>query len=141
MPRKEPPLQVIDPLPVDDEQTPLLAQHDATTAKPHDVSPEGSALEAQASQELREHEAGSVPVADEPTTGKLLMTMGSLWLSTIFAALGMLLVLKDVLDSGSRIVDWNGRLIACTFYRFHDCSNTFRTHLSRLQIWNAVLMD
>ncbi len=93
MPRKQPPLEVIDPLPIDDEQTPLLAQHDASTAKPHDVSPEDSTvedqLEAQASQELREHEAGSNPVADEPTTGKLLMTMGSLWLSTIFAALGM----------------------------------------------------
>ncbi len=111
MPRKEPPLEVIDPLPIDDEQTPLLAQHDATTAKHHDVSPEDGTveeqLEAQASQELREHEAGSVPVADEPTTGKLLMTMGSLWLSTIFAALGMLLVLMDVLDFYSQVVDWS----------------------------------
>ncbi|KAK1037428.1 hypothetical protein LTR33_016224 [Friedmanniomyces endolithicus] len=96
MPRKEPPLEVIDPLPIDDEQTPLLAQHDATTAKHHDVSPEDGTveeqLEAQASQELREHEAGSVPVADKPTTGKLLMTMGSLWLSTIFAALDSTIV-------------------------------------------------
>ncbi|TKA64747.1 hypothetical protein B0A55_09787, partial [Friedmanniomyces simplex] len=99
MSRKEQRLTVVDPLPIADEQTPLLTnQHNGATpvAEHHDIPPEAASLdaqlEAQASQERREHDAGAVPVADEPTTGKLLMTMGSLWLSTIFAALDSTIV-------------------------------------------------
>ncbi|KAK4957927.1 hypothetical protein LTR10_004350 [Elasticomyces elasticus] len=98
MARKEDDLQVIDPLPLSDEQTPLLSKqngsspHRRNSIVPAEADPLGDQLEAQASQEQREHDAGTVPVADEPTTGKLLMTMGSLWLSTVFAALDSTIV-------------------------------------------------
>lgn len=80
MPRKEPLLQELPPEPLSDENTPLLNNH----------LPNGSAidnLEAQAEQEIREHEASTIPIADEPTTWRLLATMSSLWMSTFFAAL------------------------------------------------------
>lgn len=77
-------LKVLAPEPVEaDERSPLLSQ----TQRPGD----GDALEAQAEQEQREHDAGAVPIADEPSTRKLLVTMSSLWLSTFFAALGNIL--------------------------------------------------
>ncbi|KAK5695579.1 hypothetical protein LTR17_024565 [Elasticomyces elasticus] len=99
MARREDDLQVVDPLPVSDEQTPLLPKQNGSSSHrrnsivvPPEADPLGDELEAQASQEQREHDAGTVPVADEPTTGKLLMTMGSLWLSTVFAALDSTIV-------------------------------------------------
>ena len=76
-------LKVMAPEPVTaDERSPLLSQ--AGGQRPED----GDALEAQAEQEQREYDAGAVPIADEPSTKKLLLTMSSLWLSTFFAALG-----------------------------------------------------
>ena len=73
-------LKVIEPVPVADETTPLLngEQSNANT------------LEAQAEQEQREHDVGVTPVADEPSTKKLLLIMGSTWICTFFAALGTL---------------------------------------------------
>ena len=73
-------LKIVQPVPVDDERTPLLSEHPGAN----------STLEAQADQELREHEAGTIPVADDPTTGKLIATMVPLWMVTFFAAMGML---------------------------------------------------
>ncbi|KAK3112337.1 hypothetical protein LTR53_011494 [Teratosphaeriaceae sp. CCFEE 6253] len=81
---KEPAMQVLAPEPIADEHTPLISQHENTS--------EDDSLEAQASQEQREHDVGALPIADEPTTGRLLLTMGSLWLSTIFAALDATIV-------------------------------------------------
>ena len=76
-------LEVLPPEPVDDERTPLL--HESNGAPPeHDHD-----LEARAEQEQREHDAGTTPVAEEPSTKKLVLTMSSLWLSTFFAALGV----------------------------------------------------
>lgn len=73
-------LSVIAPEPVD-ERSPLL-----DNANGHPTEEEN--LEAQAEQERREHEAGTVPLAEEPSAKKLLLTMGSLWVTTFFAALG-----------------------------------------------------
>jgi hypothetical protein len=75
----------VDPLPVD-ERSPLLHRHSNGEACEEQDNEE---LEAQARQERREHDVGSVPVADEPSTRRLLVTMGSMWLGTFFAALGM----------------------------------------------------
>ena len=78
-------LQVVEPLPVD-ERSPLLHRHsNGEACEEQDTE----ALEEQARQERREYEAGYVPVADEPSTRRLLVTMGSLWMGTFFAALGM----------------------------------------------------
>ena len=76
-------LEVLPPQPVAaDERSPLLG--DASEQHPvHDDD-----LEAQAEQEQREHDAGTVPLAEEPSTKKLVLTMSSLWVSTFFAALG-----------------------------------------------------
>ena len=79
MARTEDGLKIVQPVPVDDERTPLLEDHPGAH----------NSLEAQADQEIREHDAGTTPVADEPTTGKLLATMVPLWMVTFFAAMGM----------------------------------------------------
>ncbi|EMC99742.1 hypothetical protein BAUCODRAFT_145124 [Baudoinia panamericana UAMH 10762] len=80
-------LKVVEPLPVNDERTPLLGnQYD----EPPD--PANASIEAQAEQERREHDTGATPVADEPSTKQLLATMSSLWLSTFFAALDSTIV-------------------------------------------------
>ena len=85
-------LQVVDPLPVD-ERSPLLHRHsNGEACEEQDTE----ALEEQARQERREYEAGYVPVADEPSTRRLLVTMGSLWMGTFFAALGMCARLEEV---------------------------------------------
>ncbi|KAK3713170.1 hypothetical protein LTR37_008603 [Vermiconidia calcicola] len=73
MARTDSGLKVVAPEPVADEYSPLLGQADN--------------VEAQADQELREHDVGVTPVAEEPSTRKLLLTMSSLWVSTFFAAL------------------------------------------------------
>jgi hypothetical protein len=78
-------LTVVEPLPVD-ERSPLLHRHSNGEACEEQ---DDEALEAQARQERREHDVGVVPIADEPSTRKLVLTMGSMWLSTFFAALGM----------------------------------------------------
>ncbi|KJY01208.1 MFS multidrug transporter like protein [Zymoseptoria brevis] len=74
---KKEPLKTLPPEPLD-ERSPLLGNA-ASTGEDE--------LEAQAEQEIREHDVGSVPLAEEPTTLKLVSTMGSLWLATFFAAL------------------------------------------------------
>lgn len=85
-------LQVVEPLPVD-ERSPLLHRHsNGEACEEQDTE----ALEEQARQERREYEAGYVPVADEPSTRRLLVTMGSLWMGTFFAALGMCIRLEEV---------------------------------------------
>ena len=76
-------LRVLSPQPLAaDERSPLLGESNERPT-------EEDGLEAQAEQELREHDVASVPVAEEPSTRRLVLTMGSLWLSTFFAALGM----------------------------------------------------
>jgi hypothetical protein len=85
--RKSKDLQVIEPLPVADDRTPLLHRHSNGDACEEQDS---EALEEQARQERREHDVGFVPVADELSTRRLVVTMGSMWLSTFFAALGTL---------------------------------------------------
>lgn len=78
-------LRVVEPEPVN-ERSPLLHRHsNGEACEEQDTE----ALEEQARQERREHDVGHVPVADEPSTRKLVLTMGSMWLSTFFAALGM----------------------------------------------------
>ena len=76
-------LKVIAPEPVTDERSPLLGDANGSQTE------EDGGLEAQAEQEQREHDVGATPVAEEPSTKTLLLTMSSLWLSTFFAALGM----------------------------------------------------
>jgi hypothetical protein len=75
-------LEVLPPQPVEDERSPLLGHVDEERLAAEDN------LEAQAEQERREHDAGATPIADEPSTRKLVLTMASLWLGTFFAALG-----------------------------------------------------
>ncbi|KAK3678555.1 hypothetical protein LTR78_001853 [Recurvomyces mirabilis] len=126
-------LQEVEPQPISDEQTPLLSNSNGhSNGKPSGV-PEPhrresvpaeaasfhASLEAQVERERREHEAGTIPVADEPSTGKLLATMSSLWLSTIFAALDSTIVatlsgpITANFESG-RLFSWiaSGYLIA-----------------------------
>ena len=79
MPPNKDKLNVLPPEP--DERSPLLQNADGGHSEQEN-------LEAQAAQERREHDAGTVPLAEEPGTGKLLLTMGSLWITTFFAALG-----------------------------------------------------
>lgn len=85
-------LQVVEPLPVD-ERSPLLHRHSNGEAC---QGQDTEALEAQARQERREYEAGYVPVAEEMSTRRLVVTMGSMWLGTFFAALGMCIQLEVV---------------------------------------------
>jgi len=85
MGRTESGLKVVEPEPVNDERTPLLEHADGHANAPQDSN---EALEAIAEQERREHDAGATPVADEPTTGRLVATMSALWCGTFFAALG-----------------------------------------------------
>lgn len=86
------PLQVVEPEPVD-ERSPLLHRHsNGEACEEQDTE----ALEAQARQERREYDAGAVPVADELSTRKLVLTMGSLWLGTFFAALGMYIRIDEM---------------------------------------------
>ena len=79
-------LNVVPPEPVTDERTPLLG--DASGSSEAD----NGNLEAQAEQEQREHDVGATPIAEEPSTRKLLLTMSSLWISTFFAALDATIV-------------------------------------------------
>ncbi|KAK5113208.1 hypothetical protein LTR62_003544 [Meristemomyces frigidus] len=82
-------LQELEPQSID-EQTPLLSNGNGHASSGAETLPDDNpneTLESRAEQERREHEAGTVPIADEPSTGKLLATMSSLWMSTIFAAL------------------------------------------------------
>ncbi|KAK3049953.1 hypothetical protein LTR09_008873 [Extremus antarcticus] len=80
-------LKVLAPEPVDaDEHSPLLGRTDGQQRDGEDT------LEAQAEQEQREHDVGAVPIADEPSTRKLLLTMSSLWVCTFFAALDATIV-------------------------------------------------
>jgi hypothetical protein len=92
-------LQVVEPLPVD-ERSPLLHRHsNGEACEEQDTE----ALEEQARQERREHDAGHVPVAEELSTRRLVVTMGSMWLGTFFAALGKFCVyprLEEVFGKG-----------------------------------------
>lgn len=85
MARTEDGLKVLQPEPVDNERTPLLEEQNGVPSEATNGS-----LEAQAQQEQREYDAGTVPLAEEPGTGRLLATMSGLWVGTFFAALGML---------------------------------------------------
>lgn len=85
MARTEDGLKVMAPEPVTDERTPFLNE---ANGAPREDQGGDAALEAQAEQERREHDVGAVPIAEEPKTSVLLATMGSLWISTFFAALG-----------------------------------------------------
>jgi len=86
-------LNPLEPEPID-ERSPLLGEHingngngNGNVGEEQDA--DADALEAQAEQERREYEVGATVVAEEPSTRKLLVTMGALWLGTFFAALGM----------------------------------------------------
>ncbi|KXS99700.1 hypothetical protein AC578_9904 [Pseudocercospora eumusae] len=83
MPRKDR-LQTLDPEPID-ERSPLLLQNGQPASG--DGAANENSLEAQAQREVREYDAGHVPLAEEPSTLKLLRTMGSLWIVSFFAAL------------------------------------------------------
>lgn len=78
-------LTPVEPVPEADERSPLLAGGSRAQEEQDDTE----ALEARARQERREYDANTVPVADEPRTKRLVLTMGSMWMSTFFAALGM----------------------------------------------------
>lgn len=82
---KDDSMQVLPPEPVD-ERSPLLGHNNGSAG--NNATDEEDALAAQAEQERREYGAGHAPVADEPSTKKLLLTMGSLYITTFFAALG-----------------------------------------------------
>ena len=101
-------LDVLPPQPVTDERSPLLGERSEADPPPQN---DDAGLEEQAEREQREYDVGATVVADEPSTRKLLVTMGSLWMSTFFAALGMMhsLILST----------W-----ALTYYRCHNCSYT-----------------
>lgn len=86
MSKKRDSLQVMSPQPESDERTPLLGDQQNGSA-PEDDENNQNDLEAQAEQEQREHDVGAQPLAEEPSTKKLVITMGSLWMSTFFAAL------------------------------------------------------
>jgi len=88
MSQKRSSMQVLPPEPESDERSPLLT-HDQQHGSSDDQDDE---LEAQAEQEQREHDVNNAPLADEPSTKELLLTMGSLWLSTFFAALDATIV-------------------------------------------------
>ncbi|KAK6416601.1 hypothetical protein LTR95_017436, partial [Oleoguttula sp. CCFEE 5521] len=79
-------LQEVAPLPIADESTPLLAEGEEAEGQDEE------ALEARAAQERREYETNAVPIADAPSTKKLVLTMSSLWFSTFFAALDATIV-------------------------------------------------
>ena len=80
-------MEVLAPQPIAaDERSPLLGERSDQTPA---YSSDDAGLEAQAEQERREYDAGVTVVADEPSTKKLFITMGSLWVSTFFAALGI----------------------------------------------------
>lgn len=83
MPKK---LQELPPEPVADERSPLLNHQNGHPSNADE------ALEAQADQEQREHDVGVTPLADEPSTRRLLVTMSSLWCGTFFAALDATIV-------------------------------------------------
>ncbi len=103
-------LQEVEPQPISDpneeaiadEQTPLLSNGHANGAvspkhyRRESVPAEAASLDAQlealAERERREYSANATPIADEPSTGRVLMTMSALWLSTIFAALDSTIV-------------------------------------------------
>lgn len=67
MAKKKDALRELPPEPVD-ERSPLLDSNGQPT--------EHESLEAQAEQERREYNEGTVPLAEEPSTMKLLSTMG-----------------------------------------------------------------
>lgn len=86
MVKKDPDLKVLPPQAETDERTPLLLADSSEVT--NDQIPEvDESLESQAEQEQREHDVGTAPLAEEPPTKKLIVIMGSLWLSTFFAAL------------------------------------------------------
>ncbi|KXT08780.1 hypothetical protein AC579_7661 [Pseudocercospora musae] len=82
MPKKDR-LQTLDPEPID-ERSPLLQNGQPAAG---DGAADENSLEAQAQREVREYDAGHVPLAEEPSTLKLLRTMGSFWIVSFFAAL------------------------------------------------------
>ncbi|KAI6833710.1 putative major facilitator superfamily transporter [Hortaea werneckii] len=82
-------LTYVEPQPINttNERTPLLNHDQNGTA-----SDQPTTLESQAAQEQREHDAGTVPLADEPPLSRLLATMSCLWLATFFAAMDSTIV-------------------------------------------------
>lgn len=71
MARKKEGLKVLSPTPMGEQET------DALLGAQNDQARDNGTIEAQAEQERREYEANSVPIADEPSTKKLVVTMGS----------------------------------------------------------------
>lgn len=72
MARNEDGLRVVTPEPVDEEQRPLLdpehpEEGHGTIERPH---------------------GADIPIAEEPSTWRLLTIVGSMWLGSFFAALG-----------------------------------------------------
>lgn len=90
MPKKDQ-LQSLPPEPID-ERSPLLPNQNGQHPGRLPAENDPTGLEAQASQEIREYETGHVPLAETPSTKRLLATMSSLWLVTFFAALDTTIV-------------------------------------------------
>lgn len=83
-------LREVTPTPIENDETrPLLddRQQQKTNGTISDGDVENGTLEAQVAREQREIDAATTPIAEEPSTKKLLLTMSGLWLSTFFVAL------------------------------------------------------
>ncbi|KAK4984827.1 hypothetical protein LTR66_000438 [Elasticomyces elasticus] len=79
-------LNVLPPTPVDEhEAQPLLADNNG---QPRD----NGTIEREAEQISEGDAVGNVPLAKEPSTGKILLTLGTLWCSVFFAALDSTIV-------------------------------------------------
>lgn len=78
MPRTEDGLAVLPPSPVEDEQRPLL---DTASGQPN----HGTMQEEQ----MADGGESNVPIAEEPSTKKIILIIGSMWIGSFFAALGM----------------------------------------------------
>ena len=119
-------LDVLPPQPVADERSPLLGERSEPDPTPRN---DDAGLEEQAQREQREHDVGATMVADEPSTKKLLVTMGSLWTSTFFAALGITRQHSYV------------PVPQLTYYRCHNRSNTQWSDCIIFQFRNPFLLD
>lgn len=122
MARTDSGLKVLSPEPVTNERSHLLGDSGEGPAAYN------NSLEAQAEQELREHDVGATPLAEEPSTKKLVFTMGSLWLSTFFAAMGT--------GIASRAAS-----LQLTIHRRNYCRYSQWSNFSVVQLWYLVFVD
>lgn len=107
MPQTEDGLTVLPPSPLEDERRPLL---DVPAGQPNHGT----------IQETQDGGESGIPIAEEPSTKKILLIIGCLWIGSFFAALGMFGLSERDAWVCYKLIHW----MLIYFRRLYNCCYT-----------------